>query len=306
MCEFLHFLRALNVLTSLSFCLGDAVHRHPPMNGLGSNTCIQDAFNLAWKIAYVHRGLAPKSLLSTYTAERQPVGHGIITRANDGFRDHFHVWEALGTLPQDLNSRKTILQELSAATPDGRKRRRAFQEAVTRTSHEFHGLGIEMGQVYTGPGIYAADEPHAYQRTGRAAEDDVLYYQPSTYPGCRLPHVWLNKTIPTEQVSTIDLAGHGAFTLFTGIGGGHWKGAAASVSAELGVPIHVHSVGFRQDWEDVYFDWENLREVEESGAVLARPDRFVAWRAPEVLGTEEACRTKLLHVLKSVLGYESN
>lgn len=38
------------------FCLGDAVHRHPPANGLGSNTCIQDAFNLAWKIAYVLKG----------------------------------------------------------------------------------------------------------------------------------------------------------------------------------------------------------------------------------------------------------
>jgi 2-polyprenyl-6-methoxyphenol hydroxylase-like FAD-dependent oxidoreductase len=41
------------------FCLGDAVHRHPPFNGLGSNTCIQDAYNLAWKIAYVMKGLQP-------------------------------------------------------------------------------------------------------------------------------------------------------------------------------------------------------------------------------------------------------
>lgn len=42
---------------SRSFCLGDAVHRHPPFNGLGSNTCIQDAFNLAWKVAYVIQGM---------------------------------------------------------------------------------------------------------------------------------------------------------------------------------------------------------------------------------------------------------
>lgn len=40
-----------------SYCLGDAVHRHPPMNGLGQNTCIQDAFNLAWKVAYVEKGM---------------------------------------------------------------------------------------------------------------------------------------------------------------------------------------------------------------------------------------------------------
>jgi 2-polyprenyl-6-methoxyphenol hydroxylase-like FAD-dependent oxidoreductase len=41
------------------FCLGDAVHRHPPANGLGSNTCIQDAYNLAWKVAYVIKGTSP-------------------------------------------------------------------------------------------------------------------------------------------------------------------------------------------------------------------------------------------------------
>jgi len=45
--------------TSWRFCLGDAVHRHPPMNGLGLNTCVQDAANLAWKIAMVEKGMLP-------------------------------------------------------------------------------------------------------------------------------------------------------------------------------------------------------------------------------------------------------
>lgn len=273
------------------------------MNGLGSNTCIQDSFNLAWKIAYVDQGLAPSSLLSTYSVERQPVGHSIITRANNGFRDHFKIWEALGTLPQDIETRKQILEELKAPTPKGSLRRRAFKEAIQRTSHEFHGLGVEMGQVYSGSGIYCADEPSPYARTGRAQEDDVLYYEPSTYPGCRLPHVWLNRAIPEEPTSTIDLAGHGAFTLFTGIGGNAWRAAAAKVSSKLKVPIAVHSIGFRQPWEDVYFDWERLRGVEESGAVLVRPDRFVAWRAPVVLDGEDACEAKLAEVMQTVLGY---
>jgi 2-polyprenyl-6-methoxyphenol hydroxylase-like FAD-dependent oxidoreductase len=44
------------LLTRCRYCLGDAVHRHPPMNGLGSNTCIQDAANLAWKVALVEKG----------------------------------------------------------------------------------------------------------------------------------------------------------------------------------------------------------------------------------------------------------
>ncbi|CAG7939947.1 unnamed protein product [Penicillium nalgiovense] len=285
------------------FCLGDAVHRHPPLNGLGSNTCIQDAFNLAWKLVYVHKGFASPSLLSTYSSERQPVGHSIITRANQAYRDHFHVWEALGMLPTDLSERKQILEELKSATPQGSNRRRALRAAIKHTSHEFHGLGIEMNQQYEGQGIYKADEPHLYDQSGRAGEDKVLYHEPSTYPGSRLPHVWLNKATPGEPISTIDIAGHGVFTLFTGIGGGAWKKAAGAVAEKLNIPIRACSIGFRQDWEDVHFEWESVRGVEESGAVLVRPDRFVAWRASEVLQDCEACEGKLLIVMRSILGF---
>lgn len=159
-----------------------------------------------------------------------------------------------------------------------------------------------MGQRYTGSGIYTLDEQEEYTRPGRANEDEVLYYEPNTYPGCRLPHVWLNKAVPGKPVSTIDVAGHGVFTLFTGIGGESWKVSAERVSRNLGVPIRVHSIGFRQDWEDMYFDWERVRGVQESGAVLVRPDRFVAWRAAEVLDGVEACEEKLKRVLSAILG----
>jgi hypothetical protein len=268
------------------------------LNGLGSNTCIQDAFNLAWKVAYVHQGIASPSLLSTYSCERQPVGHSIVSRANQAFRDHFQVWESLGMLHKDVDARKEALHELSAPNPDGQKRRHGLQNAISHTCHEFHGLGVEMGQQYTGPGIYTDDEQ---PRPDRAKDDTVLYYEPSTYPGCRLPHVWLNKAIPDTPVSTIDLAGHGAFTLLTGIGGDPWKTAADNVARALGVRLRVYTIGFRQDWEDAYFDWARIRGVEESGAVLARPDRFVAWRAAEVLGDSGACEMKLVAVMRSIL-----
>lgn len=292
-------------LTVSSFCLGDAVHRHPPLNGLGSNTCIQDAFNLAWKVAYVHKGLASPSLLSSYSAERQPVGHSIITRANQAFRDHYHVWEALGMLPKELSARQEILKELRSATPEGNARRRALHAAIRHTSHEFHGLGIEMNQHYQGKGIYEADESVPYTPFGREAEDEVLYHESSTHPGSRLPHVWLNEAVPRAPVSTIDIAGHGSFTLFSGIGGEAWRTAAGNVTEKLKVPVQVHLIGFRQDWEDMYFEWEKVRGTEESGAVLVRPDRFVAWRAQKVLQDVEACEVKLLAVMKTILGHDS-
>jgi len=64
------------------FCMGDAVHRHPPSNGLGSNTSIQDSFNLAWKLAAVLKGQAGERLLETYSKERAPIAKQIVTRAN--------------------------------------------------------------------------------------------------------------------------------------------------------------------------------------------------------------------------------
>jgi 2-polyprenyl-6-methoxyphenol hydroxylase-like FAD-dependent oxidoreductase len=124
------------------FCLGDAVHRHPPFNGLGSNTCIQDAFNLAWKIAYVMKGCASPSLLSTYSIERQPVGKSIIARANSAFREHSRIWESLGMFPVALSDRIAILDELSAPTAKGQQRRQELQKAVAGTAHEFHGLEL--------------------------------------------------------------------------------------------------------------------------------------------------------------------
>ena len=64
------------------FCMGDAVHRHPPSNGLGSNTSIQDAFNLAWKLALVLKGQAAPRCSTATRAERAPIGKQIVDRAN--------------------------------------------------------------------------------------------------------------------------------------------------------------------------------------------------------------------------------
>ncbi|PQE10667.1 24-dichlorophenol 6-monooxygenase protein [Rutstroemia sp. NJR-2017a BBW] len=277
------------------FCLGDAVHRHPPINGLGSNTCIQDAYNLAWKIAYVLKGQASRSLLDSYNIERQPVGKAIVTRANQGLREHGPVWEALGMMDPSVDVRRKNFDELSQATPEGAQRRARFRAAVEVTSHEFHGLGIEMNQRYESSAIYTEDE----QPRPPLPADADLEHEITTYPGSRLPHAWLNTRIPGKQFSTQDLAGHGAFCLFTGIGGEKWKEAASKVAEALKIEIRAYSIGWQQDYEDVYFDWEKRREVEEDGCVLVRPDRFVAWRSVKMIDAPEE---KLLTVLKAVLG----
>ncbi len=80
------------------FCMGDAIHRHPPSNGLGSNTSIQDAFNLAWKLAAVLKGQAGPALLDSYSQERAPIAKQIVTRANQSIEEFGPIFKALGLL----------------------------------------------------------------------------------------------------------------------------------------------------------------------------------------------------------------
>lgn len=283
------------------FCLGDACHRHPPCNGLGSNTCIQDSFNLAWKINLVHKGLASPKLLETYNQERQPVGAQVVEVANISLRMHFNIWEAIGLVASDKESREAARKELKSVSAAGRQRRKRLRTAVDSMAHETLALGVEMGQRYKSSAVFSADEPEQFQPSGKEAENAVLYYEPCTYPGRRLPHVWLNKAAPHgKDISTIDLAGKGAFCLITGWGGQLWIEAAAKVSKELDVGINAVSIGWRLDWEDINGDWERVRGVEEDGAILVRPDLFVAWRA-QTLPEEKDCVSKLKTVMRSLL-----
>jgi 2-polyprenyl-6-methoxyphenol hydroxylase-like FAD-dependent oxidoreductase len=65
-----------------AFIAGDAAHIHPPTGGQGMNTGIQDAYNLAWKMALVLNGAANESLLNSYEAERHAVGRDVVERTS--------------------------------------------------------------------------------------------------------------------------------------------------------------------------------------------------------------------------------
>jgi hypothetical protein len=123
----------------------------------------------------------------------------------------------------------------------------------------------------------------------------------STFPGSRLPHAWINTRVPGKPISTIDLAGHGAFTVLTGIGGEKWKAAAKKTASKYGIKINVHSIGWTMDWEDMYGDWADRREIEEDGVIVCRPDRTICWRSMEMREDAEAALEK---AVGSVLGRE--
>ena len=282
------------------FCLGDSIHRHPPTLGMGSNTCIQDAFNLAWKVDLVIKGKASPSLLHTYNTERQPIAADLVKSSNLILRKAMSVWKALGMQPPGSSEeqRLRVVRTMKEDSEDGRAARRLFSERLKDLHHETHALGFQRGQLYTGSAIYTVHEPAPFVPSERELQDPMLHYDPTTYPGRRFPHAWLRTAIPNAVVSTIALAGKGRFSLFTGIGGLGWKHAANEVERNLRIHIEVILIGNGLDWEDMYLEWEERRGVEENGAVLVRPDLFVAWRAQES-GNE---LKRLTDVMNSILG----
>ena len=275
------------------FCMGDAIHRHPPSNGLGSNTSIQDSFNLAWKLAMVVRGQAGPALLDTYSDERAPVAKQIVTRANQSIEEFGPIFGALGLL--DSIDPVKMQQNMDARcddTDEAEKQRDAIRKAIAFKVYEFDAHGVEMNQRYRSDAIVTDGQPEP-----AFAKDAELHYQPTTWPGARLPHVWVFGA-DGRKVSTLDLAGKGRFAVLTGIGGQGWIEAARTVGGDLGIDIACHTIGPRQQWQDFTGDWARASEVRDSGVVLVRPDHHVAWRAEAKVADPAA---ELRRVLKSIL-----
>lgn len=257
------------------FLMGDAAHRHPPSGGLGGNTSIQDAYNLAWKLAFVLSGQAGEELLDSYDEERQPVGKHIVGRAIQNLTNMGAAVDVLGLRRgQSLEEAWASLNALASDTEEASARRKALAEAVALQHYRSNAHGVELGQRYTSSAVVDDGTPFP-----EPTRDPDLYYHPTTHPGGYLPHAWVEHE--RRRVSTLDLAGHGRFSLIVGVGGEPWAEAAAVVSAELGIELPVYAVGYRCVYDDVLGEWGAVREIGDRGALLVRPDRFVAWRSAD-------------------------
>jgi 2,4-dichlorophenol 6-monooxygenase len=277
------------------FCAGDAVHRHPPTNGLGSNTSIQDSYNLAWKLAHVVAGTAAPALLASYDAERAPIARQIVERANQSIVDTGKILTALDL--SDTTDVARLDRQLALRKepgPAGEKVRAALREAIAYKAYEFDAHGVEHNQRYASAAVVPDGTPMPeYQR------DPELYAQPTTWPGAKLPHTWVTRG--GRRVSTLDLAGHGRFTLVTGIGGQPWLDAAAELGADLGLAITPVLIGPGQPYEDPYGTWAALREIDDGGVLLVRPDLYVAARHRAAPASPEQARDWLAVTLSAIL-----
>ena len=252
---------------------GDAAHRQPPTVGLGLNTGIQDAHNLAWKLAAVLAGRAHDNLLDTYEAERRPVGKHNVDWAMSAAAHHQAILDAIGLghrVPQQR--RASAFSGYFESSPIGAATRARAAEILDTHRGGCQAHDAEIGFAYEEGAVI----PDGSQPPPRTPLRDV--YSPTTRPGHVLPHAWIERD--GRRLSTHDLTGTStSFTLLTGAKGTPWAKAATQVAEKFSVPIFTVAIGAGAEYSDPDGRWTAVRQVTDEGAILVRPDNHVAWRS---------------------------
>jgi len=233
---------------------GDAVHLFTPTGGFGMNTGIDDTANLSWKLAAMVQGWGGAGLVATYEPERRPIAVRNTTAAR-----------ALAVTIGEMPAGPTLDQD----SPEGEAARQQLGAFLAASlGEEFASLGVQLGARYDGSAIIAED--------GAPPADDAITYVPSSVPGGRAPHLWLDAGRGIGS-SLYDRLGLG-FTLLCLGREARDAAAFAAASRARAIPLDILSIA-----DDA------ARDLYERDFVLIRPDQHVAWRgnrmpdAPEQL-----------------------
>ncbi len=265
------------------FLVGDAAHRHPPTGGLGLTSAIHDAQNLCWKLALVLAGHASPALLDTYEAERRPVDQRNAQRSLENAVNHFEIGAALGISHENMPEQNMDqLRRMWSGRPEDAGYRSGVLRAMRAQSMEFSELNVEFGYCYQSAAVVPDGS------AAPAPADEIRVYQPSTRPGAPLPHAWVEDEDGNRR-AVKDLLTPGRFLLIAGEDGHAWCDAARQLAAEADIPLDALRIGHLDgDYHDPRCAWLRHRQIASDGAVLVRPDRFIAWRHPAASGEPRA------------------
>jgi 2-polyprenyl-6-methoxyphenol hydroxylase-like FAD-dependent oxidoreductase len=222
------------------FLAGDAAHQYIPTGGYGMNTGIADACDLGWKLAAVLRGFAGQRLLSSYDAERRPVG----MRNREASKRHSETRRDIAAVYHG---------RLTEPGPDGEMARaEAGRRIASFGNAENESYGIEYGYAYDESPVICAER-------GVEIPSDPLRYIPTTFPGVRVPSVFLKDDTPIYDRLGL------WFTLVCV--GTPPSAALVEAAARRGVPLDLLRLD-EPDFIAVYGRW----------LMLVRPDQHIAWR----------------------------
>jgi 2-polyprenyl-6-methoxyphenol hydroxylase-like FAD-dependent oxidoreductase len=237
-----HYLVAEHYREGRVLLAGDAAHQFMPTGGYGMNSGVADAANLGWKLAALVQGWGGPALLDSYEAERRPVA--MMSWATS--EEHLKVRFALAELYAQAG-------ELSGSTPEALARRsEAGRRVAALGNAENECWGTEHGYRYDVSPVVCAE-------AGTAPAFDPLRYTPSTWPGSRLPHVFLaDGSAVYDQLGT-------QFTLL--VLDESDTSALERAADQRRIPLAVLRI------KDA-----NAARIYQRKLILVRPDQHVAWR----------------------------
>lgn len=247
------------------FLAGDAAHRLPPTGGLGMNTGVQDAHNLAWKLAHALRYGATDKLLDSYYEERAPIAKQNMLWSKENAARYTEIYEALYS-----NNKEKLIAKL--------------HEQKNNLNH----LGLDFGFIYHS-NIVCSENAQTLSVTS-------YEYRPTTLSGARAPHVSLIQKGKT--ISSLDLF-EKDFVLLVSADGSAWKNIAQDLNKDLSFPLKTYQIANDGDLIDLNNNWLAIYQITATGAVLVRPDGHVAWRSQAMV---EDPKAMLMAVLKKVCG----
>jgi len=223
------------------FLAGDAVHLMIPTGGLGMNSGVGDAIDLSWKLTATLQGWGGRNLLRSYEVERRQVGGRNVDASRHASRGR-RAWRA------------AYRPDIRDSTPEGEATRANLARIANveqRKSNEM--IGAELGYRYE-------NSPVISPEPGEGPAHEFMTYQPTSWPGARLPHVWLEGGRALH-----DLIGEG-YTLLC-LAGSHDGEALARAFAAHGAPC-----------AQLPLVSERARAVYGYDLILLRPDLHVVWR----------------------------
>ena len=221
---------------------GDCAHQNSPAGGFGMNTGMGDVDNLGWKLAAVLAGWGGPGLLDSYEIERRPVARRNVGAATANFRAQ--TVTDVGQICDDTAAGAALRQRIGARLAEEHRK-------------QFISDGIALGYRYDPSPIVIADG-------STPPPDSIQRYTPSTHPGCRAPHHWIEGTF-----STLDLFGDGFVLVRLGRDAPDGAGLAEA-ARQCGVPLRVETL-----------DDQAIAALYERRLVLVRPDGHVAWRGDD-------------------------
>jgi 2-polyprenyl-6-methoxyphenol hydroxylase-like FAD-dependent oxidoreductase len=228
------------------FLAGDAVHLVIPTGGLGMNSGVGDAVDLSWKLAATLQGWGGPRLLSSNGIERRQIGARNVEASRHASRGR-RAWRAAWQ------------PNIRDKTPEGAATRAnlaRIADVEQRKSNEM--IGAELGYRYE-------DSPVIWPEAGEAPEPNFMKYEPTSWPGARLPHVWLS-----DGAALHDRIGDG-YTLLRLAGARADTAVLAHAFASYKAPFAVLDIGD-----------DRPRDVYGYDLLLLRPDLHVVWRGNQL------------------------